>query len=92
MPCRKEQFWWRSKEAREDFRVGPWKEILKENFWVSENRISMIGDVTRVRFWTDPWCGTSTLKFSFIALYELAVNKNEIVADVWDRSEMGLEI
>ena len=32
----------------------------------------------------DPWCGTSTLRNSFTDLFDIAVNKLEAVAEVWD--------
>lgn len=42
-------------------------------------------DGTRVCFWMDPRCGSSVVKHSSTNLYELAVNKNEIVAKIWDQ-------
>ena len=34
----------------------------------------------------DSWCGTTPLRHSFPILFDLAVNKLETVADVWDQT------
>ena len=39
-----------------------------------------------MRFWKDNGCGSTTLSISFPSLFGIAANKNEIVAEVWDRS------
>ena len=76
---------WCSKEACGPFEVGFWKEIVKESSWVKENWRFNIGNGTRVRLWLDYWCGNAPLRNSFSILFDLAVNKLEIVADVWDQ-------
>ena len=67
------------------FRVGFQKEILKASSWIKENWKFRIGNDTRIRFWTDPWCGSSILNLTFPNLFEVAVNKHETVAQVWDK-------
>ena len=76
---------WCSKEVCGPFRVGLWKEILKESSWVKENWSFFVGNGTRIRFWLDTWCGTVSLRHSFPTLFDLAVNKFETVQDVWDQ-------
>lgn len=48
----------------------------------SSNLLFRIGDGSRNHFWTDPWCGSSALNLSFPTLVDVAVNKNETVAEV----------
>ena len=44
---------WCSKEIRGPFRVGLWKEIIKESSCVKENWRFIVGNDTRIRFWLD---------------------------------------
>ena len=73
---------WCSKEACGPFGVDLWKEILKEFSWVKENWRFIVGNGTRIRFFLESWCGTASLRHSFPTLFNLAVNKFEIMADV----------
>ena len=34
----------------------------------------------------DHWCGSSSLNLSFPTLFDIAVNKLDIMADVWDQT------
>ena len=77
---------WSSKEIRGPFGVGLWKKIIKESSWMKENWRFVVGNGTRMRFWLDRWCGTAPLRHSFPILFDLAVNKFETVADVWDQT------
>lgn len=44
-----------------------------------------------LRFWGYCWCGEEVLRVMFPALNELAVDKEDSVADVWDsESEVGM--
>ena len=63
---------------------------MKESSRVCGNWKYRIGNDVRVKFWFDLWCGNTTLSLSFLALLEVAANKSEIVAEVWDLS-MGNE-
>ncbi|RVW31594.1 hypothetical protein CK203_091130 [Vitis vinifera] len=67
-----EEFGWRSKEARGTYGVGVWKEIMKEAKWCWENTKFKVGKGTRVKFWSDQWCGNERLSHSFPQLYEMA--------------------
>ena len=59
---------------------------MNESSWVCSNWKYKIGNSARVRFWLDLWCGSTTLSMSFSDHFEMAVNKNETVAEVWDHS------
>ena len=60
--------------------------LLKESNWVKENWRFIVGNSIRIRFWLDLWCGTAPLRHSFPIIFDLAVNKFETVADVWDQT------
>ena len=81
-----EEFGWRTKEARGTYGVGVWKEIMKEAKWCWENTKFKVGKGTRVKFWSDQWCGNERLSHSFPQLYEMAVNRNATVNEMWDHS------
>ena len=44
----------------------------------------LVGDGSRVSFWKDLWCGGEALCLSFPSLFDLAAQKQALVADVWD--------
>ena len=44
-------FGWRTNEARGMYRVGVWKEILKEANWCWDNIGFKVGEGTKVKFW-----------------------------------------
>ena len=48
---------WKSKKPNGAFGVGVWKEIMKETDWCWDNIEFMVGKGTKIRFWTDVWCG-----------------------------------
>ena len=43
-------------------------------------------DGRRVSFWKDVWCGEEALGRSFPTLFNMVVNKDALVRDVWDSS------
>jgi hypothetical protein len=58
--------------------VGIWKNIRKEwNLFSSHTRL-VLGD--RIRFQDDVWCGEMPLKEAFPGLYDIACDKNSLVA------------
>ena len=81
----KEDLGWSFSEARGPYGVDFWKDIQKESSWVRENWKLSFGNGTRIKFWTDHWCGTSTLRDSFPDLFGIVVNKVETWAEVWDQ-------
>ncbi|RVX06963.1 Transposon TX1 uncharacterized 149 kDa protein [Vitis vinifera] len=81
-----EEFGWKTKESRGTYGVGVWKEIMKEAKWCWENIKFKVGKGTRIKFWSDQWCGNERLSHAFPQLYEMAVNKNATVNEMWDHS------
>ncbi|RVX18958.1 Transposon TX1 uncharacterized 149 kDa protein [Vitis vinifera] len=79
-------FGWRTKEARGTFGVGVWRDILKESSWCWDNMEFKVGKGTKVSFWTDHWCGNEELAQTFPQLFELAVQRNASVNEMWDSS------
>ncbi|KAJ9674776.1 hypothetical protein PVL29_023982 [Vitis rotundifolia] len=75
---------WRTREARGTFGVGVWKEIMKEANWCWESIEFKVGKGTRVKFWTDQWCGNEAMSQTFPHLFTLAVHRNATVNEVWD--------
>ena len=77
---------WYSKEVREGFGVGFWKDIRKEGALL-QNRVGFsVGNGRRVKFWKDNWCGNSTLCNSFPSLYAFASYKEAWIEEMWDHS------
>ena len=81
-----EEFGWKTKEGRGTYGVGVWKEVMKEAKWCWENIKFKVGKGTRIKFWSDQWCGNERLSHAFPQLYEMAVNKNATVNEMWDHS------
>ena len=81
-----EDFGWRTKKAKEAFGVGLWKEILKESDWCWENMAFNVGKGTKIRFWTDLWCGCTMLSQRFPHLYAMVVHRNATVEEMWDQN------
>ena len=79
-----EDFGWRTKKARGTCGVGVWKGILKEAKWCWDNIKFKVEKGTRVKFWTDQWCGNAALSQSFPQLFELAVHRNATISEIWD--------
>ncbi|RVW71530.1 hypothetical protein CK203_048018 [Vitis vinifera] len=59
---------------------------MKEAKWCWDNIKFKVGKGTRVKFWTDQWCGNATLSQNFPQLFELAVHRNATVNEMWDSS------
>ena len=59
---------------------------MKETKWCWENIEFTVGNDTKIRFWTDHWCGLAALSQSFPQLYALAVHRNATVDEVWDQN------
>ena len=62
--------------------VSLWKNIRRG--WPSLSRFFLyeIGDGSKVRFWLDRWCGSSTLADCYPDLYRICRNKETSVADL----------
>ncbi|RVW53160.1 LINE-1 reverse transcriptase-like [Vitis vinifera] len=81
-----EGFGWMTKKANGTFGVGVWKEILKEKDWCWENMAFTMGNGTKIRFWTDLWCGCTVLSQRFPHLYGMATHRNGTVEEMWDQN------
>ena len=44
-----------------------------------------VGKGTKIRFWTDLWCGCTVLSQRFPHLYAMTVHKNATVEEMWDQ-------
>nr|CAN80785.1 hypothetical protein VITISV_022938 [Vitis vinifera] len=102
-PLERESFWrkvivakfgdeeggWTTREVRESYGTGLWKDIRKdweEFFLRTSNRI---GNGRRTRFWWDIWVGDSKLKDLFPLLFRIATHKSVVMADLWGRQGGG---
>ncbi|KAL6347674.1 hypothetical protein AAG906_026202 [Vitis piasezkii] len=102
-PIERESFWrrvivgkfgevqggWTTREVRESYGTGLWKDIRKgwEEFFL-KTRIR-IGNGRQTRFWWDIWVGDSKLKDIFPLMFRIAANNSVVVADFWGRQEGG---
>ena len=81
---------WHTCDLRGGYGTSLWKEIRKEWTSVFQNSVFALGDGRRISFWKDAWCGEEALCARFPVLFNLALNKEARVADIWDSGE-GLE-
>jgi hypothetical protein len=75
---------WCSKEEGGFYGVGVWKCIRRrwDNF--KQHMRFEVGDSSRVLFWQDVWCGESSLKIRFPALFNIACTKEAWVEENMD--------
>ena len=66
---------WHTRDLRGGYGTSLWKKIRKEwaGFFQKE--------------WKDVWCGEEALCSSYPSLFNLALNKEVTVADIWDRGD-----
>ena len=57
---------WCTREVREGYGVGLWKEIRKEGSRMFKNIVFSMGDGRRVRFWKDKCYGDNPLAIIFL--------------------------
>ena len=76
---------WHTRDLRGSYGTSLWKEIRKE--WPSffQNAVFSLGDIRRINFWKDIWCGEEALCSRYPSLFNLAPNKEAKIADIWDR-------
>ncbi|RVX20110.1 putative ribonuclease H protein [Vitis vinifera] len=77
---------WSSREVRESYGVGFWKEIRKEGALMQNKVAFLVGNGRRVKFWKDIWWGNFPLCNSFPSLYAFASSKEAWVEEFWDTS------
>ena len=75
---------WHTGDLRGGYGTSLWKEIRKE--WPSffQSSVFVLGDGRRINFWKDVWCGGEALCARFPSLFNLALNKEARVADIWE--------
>ena len=75
---------WHTSDIRGGYGTSLWKDIGKE--WPSffQNSVFALGDGRRINFWKDVWCGEEALCVRYLVLFNLALNKEAMVADMWD--------
>ncbi|RVW29580.1 Exonuclease 1 [Vitis vinifera] len=77
---------WYTKDVREGFGVGFWKDIRKEGALLQNKVGFSMGNGRRVKFWKDNWCRNFTLCNSFPSLYAFATYKEAWLEELWDHS------
>ena len=77
---------WCTREVREGFGVGFWKEIKKEGSFLQYKVVFSMEDDRRVKFWKGKWCGNFALCDSFPSLYVIATSKKAWLVELWDSS------
>ena len=75
---------WHTSDIKGGYGTSLWKDIRKE--WPSffQNSVFALGDGRRINFWKDVWCGEETLCVRYPVLFNLALNKEAMVANMWD--------
>ena len=77
---------WRTKKDNGAFRVGVWKEILKETDWCWDNMVPIAGKGTKIRFRTNVWRTGAALSQNFPHLFAMVVRRNATVEEMWDQN------
>ena len=77
---------WNTGDIRGGYGTGLWKDIRKGWHTLSQNVVFSLGDVRRLRFWKDIWCGEVALSNVFPNLFNMAAHKEVMVVDIWDFS------
>ncbi|RVX10737.1 Transposon TX1 uncharacterized 149 kDa protein [Vitis vinifera] len=75
---------WYTRDVREGFGVGLWKDIRKEGALLQNKVVFSMGNGRRVKFWKDNWCGNFTLCNFFPSLYAFASYKEAWLEELWD--------
>ena len=78
---------WHTRDLRGGYGTSLWKEIRKEWPRFFQNSVLVLGDGSRINFWKDVWCGEEALCARFPVLFNLALNKDARVADIWDSGD-----
>ena len=73
-----------TREVREGFGVGFWKEIVKEGSLLQNKVVFSVGNGRNVKFWKDNWYGNFALCNSFSSLYTFASYKEAWLVELRD--------
>lgn len=84
--CRVEEGGWFTKDERDAYGVGFWKDTRNEVAVLKQFYIFPAGDCRHVLFWEDIWCGEEPLYVTVPNIYTMATAKWGLVADFWDSS------
>lgn len=89
---RREECWgsWLSEEPRGRYGVGVWKSIYKVRGEVWGQIQFVVGDGSRVRFWSDDWSGVGVLCEKFPRLYGCSSDRCILVRDCMTCNEIGV--
>lgn len=52
-----------------------------------ENIRLSVGNGKNIKFWMDPWANVNSLRSSFPRIFNICLQKDETIADVWNRKE-----
>ena len=77
---------WHTCDLGGNYGISLWNEIRKEWPSFSQNVVFSLGDGRRIKFWKDVWCGEEALCSIYPLLFNLALNKEAMVTDIWDSS------
>ena len=75
---------WHTCDLIGGYGISLWKEIRKEWPSFSQNAVFSLGDGRGINFWKDVWCREEALCSIYSSLFNLALNKEATVADMWD--------
>lgn len=70
--------------------VGVWKHIIQGWEIFARNIEFLLGDGSRVKFWSDRWCGNIALMNLFPSVFQLAREKEVLVAESLKQLEIKL--
>lgn len=70
-----------SKQARGNYDVSVWKEIIKETTHLKLNSNSEVGKRNIGRFWEDSWCSETSLCELYPSLFFLVGTKEATVME-----------
>ncbi|RVX07273.1 putative ribonuclease H protein [Vitis vinifera] len=78
---------WRFACAKEEL----WKKVLEakygqEDFGWRTRKTNGVGKGSKIRFWTNPWCGNYVLSQSFPNLFAMAAHRNATVEEMWNQN------
>ena len=69
-----------------------WADILKFRNCIQVSSVWQIGNGELVRFWLDTWCGDTLLCVDFPNLYDIAYDKNILVADAFHNNRLNIQL
>ena len=75
---------WQTCDLKGSYGTSLWKEIRKEWPIFFQNAVFSLRDGRRINFSKDVWRGEETLCSIYPSLFNLALNKEATVADMWD--------